>query len=389
MSPQRTQRPWVGQRSAEPPRGADLRPELLPLPRQRTCRGRAQPRLRLDVRVRQRLRRVAPGLAPRPDVAASDELFGIDEAVGECRVVVLLAAARPHAGRHVARRRGCSDRVVAVADGRAPRAVRMGADLRDPRGDLRCVEPAPARPDLGIDVPSRRGGAGDGAPARRYLDHHGRPMLLDYVERGTRRGRPDRGGQRRLGGARAVLGLLAVRDARAAATSTGPPRRGRCGERSSLADALQTMLRAFDALVRHAVPVSAPGGTAHPTHLSCHGWQLHAHYYPPLLRSADVAKIPASYELLANLQRDITPEAAAAALRGRDPTRVTRGVRHQAGRAQPCSRLQGCRGRLIGMRIGALAELSGLSAQTIRYYESIDLLPEPDRTPCGIPRLRG
>jgi galactose-1-phosphate uridylyltransferase len=45
------------------------------------------------------------------------------------------------------------------------------------------------------------------------------------------------------------------------------------------------------------------------------GWQVHAHYYPPLLRSADVAKIPASYELLANLQRDITPEAAAAALR--------------------------------------------------------------------------
>jgi len=35
------------------------------------------------------------------------------------------------------------------------------------------------------------------------------------------------------------------------------------------------------------------------------------------------------------------------------------------------------------MRIGALAELSGLSAQTIRYYESIDLLPEPDRTPSG------
>ncbi len=35
------------------------------------------------------------------------------------------------------------------------------------------------------------------------------------------------------------------------------------------------------------------------------------------------------------------------------------------------------------MRIGALAEMSGLSSQTIRYYESIDLLPEPDRTPAG------
>lgn len=35
------------------------------------------------------------------------------------------------------------------------------------------------------------------------------------------------------------------------------------------------------------------------------------------------------------------------------------------------------------MRIGALAELSGLSAQTIRYYESIELLPCPERTPAG------
>ena len=35
------------------------------------------------------------------------------------------------------------------------------------------------------------------------------------------------------------------------------------------------------------------------------------------------------------------------------------------------------------MRIGALAQVSGLSTQTIRYYESIDLLPEPARTPSG------
>ncbi len=35
------------------------------------------------------------------------------------------------------------------------------------------------------------------------------------------------------------------------------------------------------------------------------------------------------------------------------------------------------------MRIGTLAELSGLSTQTIRYYESIDLLAEPQRTPAG------
>jgi DNA-binding transcriptional MerR regulator len=35
------------------------------------------------------------------------------------------------------------------------------------------------------------------------------------------------------------------------------------------------------------------------------------------------------------------------------------------------------------MRIGALADRSGITTQTIRYYESIDLLPSPERTPSG------
>lgn len=44
-------------------------------------------------------------------------------------------------------------------------------------------------------------------------------------------------------------------------------------------------------------------------------WHLHAHFYPPLLRSAAVRKFLVGYELLAQPQRDLTPEAAAARLR--------------------------------------------------------------------------
>jgi UDPglucose--hexose-1-phosphate uridylyltransferase len=40
-------------------------------------------------------------------------------------------------------------------------------------------------------------------------------------------------------------------------------------------------------------------------------WQLHAHVYPPLLRSATVRKFMVGYELLAEAQRDLTPEEAA------------------------------------------------------------------------------
>jgi UDPglucose--hexose-1-phosphate uridylyltransferase len=84
-------------------------------------------------------------------------------------------------------------------------------------------------------------------------------------------------------------------------------------ECDALAEILPVMLRAFDRLFDTPFPYcsgwhGAPRGYDD-------SWQLHAHYYPPLLRSADIAKIPASYELLANLQRDLTPEVAAARLR--------------------------------------------------------------------------
>lgn len=41
-------------------------------------------------------------------------------------------------------------------------------------------------------------------------------------------------------------------------------------------------------------------------------WQLHAHYYPPLLRSATVRKFMVGYEMLAQEQRDLTPEQVSA-----------------------------------------------------------------------------
>ena len=44
-------------------------------------------------------------------------------------------------------------------------------------------------------------------------------------------------------------------------------------------------------------------------------WLLHAHFYPPLLRSATVRKFMVGYEMLAETQRDLTPEQAAERLR--------------------------------------------------------------------------
>jgi UDPglucose--hexose-1-phosphate uridylyltransferase len=50
-------------------------------------------------------------------------------------------------------------------------------------------------------------------------------------------------------------------------------------------------------------------GTAHDE------WHLHAHFYPPLLRSATIRKFMVGFEMLGTPQRDLTPEEAATTLR--------------------------------------------------------------------------
>jgi UDPglucose--hexose-1-phosphate uridylyltransferase len=86
-------------------------------------------------------------------------------------------------------------------------------------------------------------------------------------------------------------------------------------ERDSLADILKRVLTRYDNLFGVSFPYSmgwhgAPYGSDEIGH-----WQLHAHFYPPLLRSASVKKFMVGYEMLGEAQRDLTPEQAAQTLR--------------------------------------------------------------------------
>ena len=87
------------------------------------------------------------------------------------------------------------------------------------------------------------------------------------------------------------------------------------GERDSLADILQRVTARYDRLFGVPFPYTMgfhqrpTDGAAHPE------WHFHAHFFPPLLRSATVRKFMVGYEMLCSPQRDITPEAAAARLR--------------------------------------------------------------------------
>ena len=86
-------------------------------------------------------------------------------------------------------------------------------------------------------------------------------------------------------------------------------------ERDALADILKRHLTKYDNLFEVSFPYSM-GWHGAPYDDGDHdGWQLHAHVYPPLLRSAAVRKFMVGYEMLGEAQRDITPEQAAARLR--------------------------------------------------------------------------
>ena len=85
--------------------------------------------------------------------------------------------------------------------------------------------------------------------------------------------------------------------------------------RNALADILKRITTRYDNLFETSFPYTM-GFHQQPTDGSPHPeWHLHAHYYPPLLRSAMVKKFMVGYELLDAPQRDITPEFAAERLR--------------------------------------------------------------------------
>lgn len=95
-------------------------------------------------------------------------------------------------------------------------------------------------------------------------------------------------------------------------------------ERDGLAEILQRGLARYDNLFHTSFPYSM-GWHGAPFAEGDYGhWQLHAHFYPPLLRSATVKKFMVGYEMLAEPQRDLTPEQAAARLRELSPVHYRR-----------------------------------------------------------------
>ena len=86
-------------------------------------------------------------------------------------------------------------------------------------------------------------------------------------------------------------------------------------QRDALADVIKRLTTRYNNLFQTPFPYSM-GFHQRPTDNESHPeWHFHAHFYPPLLRSASVRKFMVGYEMLGTPQRDITAETAAATLR--------------------------------------------------------------------------
>jgi UDPglucose--hexose-1-phosphate uridylyltransferase len=181
------------------------------------------------------------------------------------------------------------------------RGSAMGASNRHPHGQIWAGSALPVE------------AAKEDRAQRRYFEANGRSLLLDYAAQ-------------EISGPRTLVAddewLIVVPFWAAWPFETLViPRRPVTSlpdlderQRNALSERLIDLLRGYDGLFGMPFPYSmgwhqAPFGAGPQKH-----WQLHAHFYPPLLQAA-MRKFMVGYELLSEPQRDITAEDAAARLR--------------------------------------------------------------------------
>ncbi len=83
----------------------------------------------------------------------------------------------------------------------------------------------------------------------------------------------------------------------------------------SLASVYRELTAKYDRLFQVSFPYSAGIHQTPTDGKNYPWWHFHLHFYPPLLRSASIKKFMVGYEMLANPQRDITPETSAQILK--------------------------------------------------------------------------
>jgi len=313
VSPHRTKRPWQGQVEKSLP---DVRPHYEPdcylCPGNERAGGMINPAYEDTFVFTNDFAALLPDTPDAPE--SGDELFQSRSARGTsrvicfsprhdltlpempvkdiCRVVDVWAEQVAELGKE--------NQWVQVFENKG--AV-MGSSNRHPHGQIWAQNELPDEP------------AAEERNQRAYFEKHNSPLLLDYLEREAQsRERIVVENEHWL----AVVPYWAVWPFETLLV----PRRHvlrifdlNTDERNALAEILKVLLIKYDNLFETSFPYSmgwhgAPFNGEENDH-----WQLHAHFYPPLLRSATVKKFMVGYEMMAEAQRDLTAEQAAQRLR--------------------------------------------------------------------------
>ncbi len=180
----------------------------------------------------------------------------------------------------------------------------MGASNPHPHGQVWATDFLPNEP------------AAEDAHQRAYFERFSRQMLVDLVER-------EADGERMVVQNESWLAVVPYWAVWPFETLLMPrfavsrmPDLG-AGRRLDLARIIGALTGCYDALFETSFPYSMGWHGAPFDARDATPWQLHAHFYPPLLRSASVRKFLVGFELLAEAQRDLTPEQAASLLRAK------------------------------------------------------------------------
>lgn len=324
VSPHRTKRPWQGQTE---PVASEARPAYDPTcylcPGNRRAQADVNPPYEGTFVFDNDFSALLPDTPTSEGDGAGDPLLRSESVTGTCRVICF----SPRHDLSLAQMDPAD--IARVVDTWADETTALGRKYQwvqvfENKGAIMgCSNPHPhGQIWASSSLPNEA--ATEDLHQREYRAQHGSVMLLDYLRR-----------ERELG-ARvihetehfvALVPFWAVWPFETLILPREPVKRLpdlTAAARLDLAGFLRDLLAAYDRLFGVSFPYSmgwhgAPfaRAAASPTTATQPNdhWQLHAHVYPPLLRSATVKKFMVGYELLAEPQRDLTAEQAARRLR--------------------------------------------------------------------------
>jgi UDPglucose--hexose-1-phosphate uridylyltransferase len=280
VSPQRTGRPWLGQVEKMPPENLPpYDPGCYLCPGNARAGGAQNPEYTGTFVFDNDFAALKPD-APAQVTARGEPLLQAQPETGICRVVCL-------SPRQVFENKGAM----------------MGASNPHPHSQIWSQSRLPNELEKELRM------------QRAYAAAHAQPLLIDVLRAETRQGERLVAENEHFAALVPFWAIWPFETLVVAKRPMGCLTDLTSDEVRALAQILQEITTRYDNLFDIPFPYSmgfhqAPfDGQAHPE------WALHAHFYPPLLRSATVRKFMVGYELMAMPQRDITPEAAADRLR--------------------------------------------------------------------------